>query len=229
MKSSRSIFTSAIFLCALSFSSCAFAAPANLVVIGNSLTKHAPYPAIGWEGNWGMAASSEEQDYAHVLKKMIESKSKSPVELTIENRGKFERGFWLEEEQKLPSPLEKQLKHASYVVIQLGDNVSDSDFSTYDFKKSYQDFIQQIRKTSPQDSQIFCLGPWWHNDKKAEAIKNGCIQGGGSYIEISDIARAASSKASSERSFKNNGVASHPGNRGMKQIAEKIYKRITLH
>src|SRR6478736_813612 len=39
----------------------------RILFLGNSITLHGPSPSIGWTGNWGMAASTESRDYAHVL------------------------------------------------------------------------------------------------------------------------------------------------------------------
>ena len=42
-------------------------AAARVLFLGNSITLHGPAPAIGWTGNWGMAASAERLDYVHLL------------------------------------------------------------------------------------------------------------------------------------------------------------------
>ena len=39
----------------------------RIMFIGNSITRHAPKPDIGWYGNWGMAASSKEKDFVHLV------------------------------------------------------------------------------------------------------------------------------------------------------------------
>ena len=68
----------------------AFAAePGNLKVnrilfLGNSITRHGPKEAIGWNGNWGMAASSLDKDYVHILLRSLAEITGSTPEFMTE-------------------------------------------------------------------------------------------------------------------------------------------------
>ncbi|MEV3802747.1 hypothetical protein RI528_04255 [Aeromonas veronii] len=57
----------------------------NIFFIGNSITAYGLSPDIGWYGNWGMAASSEDNDFVH---KTVE-KLKNP-RFQVINLGEFE-------------------------------------------------------------------------------------------------------------------------------------------
>ena len=46
----------------------------KLLTYGNSIQKHAPNASLGWEGNWGMAATSGDKDYVHRLIYYLEQK-----------------------------------------------------------------------------------------------------------------------------------------------------------
>ena len=65
----------------------------KVLIIGNSITKHSPSPSNGWLGNWGMAATSAENDYVHILISRVNEKH-SDVEFKWENIYEFEKYFY---------------------------------------------------------------------------------------------------------------------------------------
>jgi len=44
----------------------------KVLFFGNSITRHAPKADIGWTGDWGMAASSRDKDYVHLVHRAME-------------------------------------------------------------------------------------------------------------------------------------------------------------
>ena len=67
----------------------------KMLVIGNSLTLHPPKPEISWYGNWGMAATSQENDFVHKLHAKLQADQVGTIELEFTNDGVgWEHEFW---------------------------------------------------------------------------------------------------------------------------------------
>ena len=43
----------------------------SILCVGNSILNHGPSADIGWSGSWGMAASSADKDYYHLLQDKV--------------------------------------------------------------------------------------------------------------------------------------------------------------
>jgi hypothetical protein len=73
----------------------------SLLVVGNSLTQHGPKPDKGWSGNWGMAASSADKDFVHLLVKRLETHTTYTIALSIVHGYPLEKNFFNETDNKL--------------------------------------------------------------------------------------------------------------------------------
>ena len=65
------ILLAVIGIISLSTTASAQAQPQRILFVGNSLTSHGPKADIDWHGNWGMAATSLDKDYVHVVTKAL--------------------------------------------------------------------------------------------------------------------------------------------------------------
>lgn len=65
----------------------------RVLFLGNSITLHGPKADIGWAGDWGMAASSEEKDYVHLVTRALAQHTGSTPQILVRNIADFERGY----------------------------------------------------------------------------------------------------------------------------------------
>jgi len=57
-------------------------------------------------------------------------------------------------------------------------------------------------------------------------LRQVCQEAGGIFVDAGPIGRVPANAARAERFFKHDGVAGHPGDRGMKAIADAITQAI---
>lgn len=184
----------------------------RILILGNSITLHGPSPEIGWTGDWGMAATSASRDYAHVVAAHIPDAA-----VEIRNISTLETNPELFALHSLDSSLSKA---PDLVIVELGDNARDA--ST--FRTAYQALIGRISAAQP--SKILCTTTWWGNGTIDTVIRGGCGGSTARVVEIGDLYADSLNRAGSERSSLDSGVAIHPGDRGMSQLADAILRAL---
>ena len=56
-------------------------------------------------------------------------------------------------------------------------------------------------------------------------MRQACADIGGTWVDISSLSRDPANTASSERKIEHAGVAGHPGDRGMRALADALFAR----
>src|SRR5947209_1881982 len=109
---------------------------ARLLFVGNSITLHGPSEKEGWTGHWGMAATSAEKDYVHLVVEAVGKQRGSRPEFRVVNVAEFERDF---EKYEVAARLKDEVAFgADTVMVAIGENVPalKSDEAKAKFKES---------------------------------------------------------------------------------------------
>jgi lysophospholipase L1-like esterase len=200
------------------------AIPIKLLFLGNSITLHGPAPAIGWSGNWGMAASAREKDYVHLVTGSLARTTGTAPEVLVKNIVDFERHCaTFDAAAKLPDALAFK---ADLIIVAIGENVPslDRDEAKDQFAKSLTKLLRAL--TADPHPTLIVRSCFWPNKAKDLILRQACASAGGIFVDISGLSQDEANYARSERPFKHSGVARHPGDRGMQAIAAAILEAI---
>jgi alpha-galactosidase len=218
------ILFAVIGIISFSATTSAQAKPQKVLFVGNSITKHGPKADIDWHGNWGMAATSEDKDYVHLVTKSLAAKQGARPEVMVKNVADFERahvGYDIAGKFADAAAFKADL-----IVLCIGENVAA--LKTAEAQAKYQEQVAALLKTlkSNPQAQIIVRSSFWANEAKDGAMRKACEAVGGTFVDISALSKDEKNYARSERPYKHAGVAYHPGDRGMAAIAEEIVKAL---
>ncbi|NQT16838.1 MAG: hypothetical protein HQ582_29040, partial [Planctomycetes bacterium] len=192
----------------------------KILFLGNSITLHGPAPAIGWLGNWGMAASAQEKDFVHIVTSSLSATTGTAPEVMVKNIAQFERQF-------ATYNVDEELKdafafRADLVVVAIGENVPtlDSEEANAQFGDSMRKLLRGLR--ADDRSTIIVRSCFSPNQAKDQILEQACREVDGIFVDIGNLSKDESNYARSEREFAHGGVAAHPGDRGMRAIADAI-------
>jgi lysophospholipase L1-like esterase len=195
----------------------------KILFYGNSITQIAPNEEIDWPNNWGMAASAESRDYVHLLVDALTESNGIEFEFMIKNGVSLEMNY----ANYNLSDLETALNFdANIVIIAIGENANtlNSQKAKDQFEKKLNEVILAFKQQN--NPRIVIRSTFWAQSDRDAILKrvaeaNNCI-----YVDLSHLVYDESNYARSERKYSHAGVAMHPGDQGMQQIADAIFQAL---
>lgn len=196
--------------------------PSKVRVFGNSLTETTE--------EFGLAASDPQHDYYYLMSQYILGKN---PKADIQRQGMV-AWEWSTNSSDRQKAFDDWFKphldtDTDLVIIQCMENVN----SVASKKTLAQDSItllQNIKKCSP-NAQIIWMYGWWGDHTVFDPAQNACDKVGAKGINLNDIGtqKSMQSYAGQKRTLKDGTVreikdieASHPGDAGMKAIADRL-------
>ena len=184
----------------------------KILLVGNSITWHEPNPAIGWDGDWGMAASAPEKDYAHRLYDLL-VESGEDVLLRVSRCKKWELN--MDEPNVLHRFDDERAFDADVVVFRLGENVPLAQAPI--FKDALRAFVKHI---CPRGKVLYTTC-FWVNPTLDPIIKEVADERGEKWV---NCGFSGDPKMKALGQFAHQGVAAHPNDAGMFAIAQSIFQ-----
>ena len=185
----------------------------RVLIVGNSITRHGPKADIGWNADHGMAASAPEKDYVHRLYEKLTGIGKD-VCFRIRQCAEWEMN--LREKDILNRYNEEISFNADVLVFRLGENVSSENVPY--FYDALKKFVKHIVSDG---CKIIFTTCFWRNNGIDSAIRAFACEIGAPCVELGDLGDDSAMKATGL--FSHSGVAAHPGDKGMEEIAERIF------
>lgn len=196
----------------------------KVLFLGNSITLHGPAPKIGWNGNWGMAASALEKDYVHLLTAQIAKAADGKPEVMVKNIADFERNL---DAYNLAEGLKNELAfQPDLIIVAIGENASalTTDEAKDRFKTSFSRLLAELKTQG--NPTLIVRSQFWADAAKDERMKQACLDAGGAFVDISKLGKDEANYARSEQKFEHAGVAGHPGDKGMQALSDELWKAI---
>ncbi|MBE7025329.1 MAG: hypothetical protein E7408_04675 [Ruminococcaceae bacterium] len=191
----------------------------RILFTGNSMTLHGVKREIGWNHNWGMAASEKEKDYVHVLMKMVQETDED-ASFCICQVSDWEVHYKNGEETHMRFEAARDFD-ADIIIMRFVENCPKADFDSVTFKRELGRLMEYLNP-SGKAKTIITTGFWRHPGDRA--IREYATENNLPLVELGDLGDDDAMKAIGL--FVHSGVAAHPGDLGMKKMAERIFKKI---
>ncbi len=196
-------------------------AKTRILILGNSITRHGPSDDLKWYNDFGMAASSKDKDYVHVLYNKL-YKAKKDVYFMV-----YQSSFW-----EINYKKEDVLDHFTLardfkpdvIIFRLGENVVGLDWGVLEneFQDKLDNFMNYLK--TPSSKILLTTTFWEYPCINTHVIPNLSNKYGVEYADLCILGKLSKNMALGK--FEHSGVAMHPGDLGMKNIAESIFNKL---
>ncbi len=184
----------------------------RVLYVGNSITKHAPSPKLDWLNDCGMAASSIEKDYVHLVQAKIKEIHPNAA-FSILQVANYEREFYTREPENFYASA-RDFK-PDLIVMFFGANVNKEYYDTENppktFEKAYEDlrnFLVDGREVFVMHSQGFFIHPSLDAEKEKVAKKYH-----DAFVNLEEMRKLPET----------HGRFNHPSDYGMQVIADSFW------
>jgi len=190
----------------------------RVLFLGNSITLHGEKPEIGWNHNWGMAASAKEKDYVHIVLKELQ-KRYGDISYAIANVGEWEQNYWKDE--VLEKFEDARSFRADTIVFRFGENIRCEHFDNHPLEGYLRRFVKYFEGDA---KKIVVTDCFWEHEYICGALKRIADENDYDFVSLSDL--GYDDKYMAKGLFEHPGVAAHPGDLGMQKIAERILEKL---
>lgn len=187
----------------------------RIMIIGNSITRHAPSPSIGWYHDHGMAASAKERDYVHVFMREVRKRQPNAV-FCIVQAAVWESSYTSCNYDEYFAAAKGF--HPDTVITALSGNIRAELFEHDAFIREMGAFHAYL--TDGGSPRFIQASTFFGNEEKCRAIRDYMSAVGGTYVDIGEIAKDEANLAIGQ--YEHKGIQVHPGDRGMALIAERL-------
>ncbi len=162
----------------------------RILFVGNSITLHGRKPEIGWNVEWGMAASAKENDYVHRTMAGVQ-KAYPNADFAIVQQATWERNFWTGDAPLLPTAEARNWK-PHVVIIRLGENTPPELLKNGDYAEA---LVSLARFYGGDTAEYLVTDEFWPNEAKDDALRRAAETLNAAFVRISDLGEMAEMKA----------------------------------
>ncbi|MBE7011427.1 MAG: MFS transporter [Ruminococcaceae bacterium] len=194
----------------------------RVLFVGNSITRHGIKPDIGWHGDWGMAASSKENDYVHkTISKILNLSPDSTF--CICHAADWER-YYSDGASQHQFFREASDFKADIIIFRIVENCPTADFDEEVFYNKYSEFVDFLNKN--KNAKIIITSSFWKHPGD-NALEKYAKDNNHDFIYLGELGENPKMRA--DGLFDHEGVAMHPGDMGMDAISDLIFKKIKTY